>query len=451
MMKNSLYFIFFLLAYSVTAQQEDSKTILIKNIEIFDGINERTIKGNILIEGNKISKISKKDISYDSKDVKIIDGEGKFVMPGMIDAHTHIGMEGIAMGSATVDWGTANIISTQAAKHRLLHGFTTLRNMGGNAIPLAKQIDKGTVPGPRIYPSGAFISQSGGHGDFDNITAVPRTSDNLSYSERQGIVAIADGADQVLKRTREQLRQGATQIKLMAGGGIGSSYDPIDVTQYSLEEFKAAVLAADNFGTYVGVHAYTPRAIQIAIEAGVKTIEHGHLMDEETAKKMATKGVWLSIQPFIIEEQNDYPIGSPSREKRDYVYGHTDEVYKIAKKHKVKTAWGTDLTGKQKIDRRNDLSRLVGLKKWFTPYEALKMVTSINAEMLRLSGPRNPYQEGKLGELTEGAYADLIIINGNPLKEFDLLNNPEENFLLIMKDGKVYKNSLNDMKFDTTL
>ncbi|WP_323028124.1 amidohydrolase family protein [Gelidibacter japonicus] len=450
-MKNRLYFIFFLITFSVTSQKKDLPIILIKNVEIFDGINQKTINGNILIEGNKISKISKSNISSTSKNVLVIDGEGKFVMPGLIDAHTHISMEGIPIGSAMVDWGTVNIISTQAAKHRLLHGFTTLRNMGGNAIPLAKQIDKGTVPGPRIYPSGAFISQSGGHGDFDDITAVPRTSDNLSYSERQGISAIADGADEVLKRTREQLRQGATQIKLMAGGGIGSSYDPIDVTQYSLKEFEAAVLAAENFGTYVGVHAYTPQAIQIAIEAGVRTIEHGHLLDEETAKIMAEKGVWLSIQPFMIEEQNDYPIDSPSREKRDYVYGHTDEVYKIAKKYKVKTAWGTDLTGKQKIDSRNDLTRLVGLKKWFSPYEALKMVTSTNAEMLRLSGPRNPYQQGKLGELTEGAYADLIIVKGNPLRDFDLLNNPEDNLLLIMKDGKVYKNLLNDIKFDTTL
>lgn len=450
-MKNRLYFIFFLITFSVTSQKKDLPIILIKNVEIFDGINQKTINGNILIEGNKISKISKSNISSTSKNVLVIDGEGKFVMPGLIDAHTHISMEGIPIGSAMVDWGTVNIISTQAAKHRLLHGFTTLRNMGGNAIPLAKQIDKGTVPGPRIYPSGAFISQSGGHGDFDDITAVPRTSDNLSYSERQGISAIADGADEVLKRTREQLRQGATQIKLMAGGGIGSSYDPIDVTQYSLKEFEAAVLAAENFGTYVGVQAYTPQAIQIAIEAGVRTIEHGHLLDEETAKIMAEKGVWLSIQPFMIEEQNDYPIDSPSREKRDYVYGHTDEVYKIAKKYKVKTAWGTDLTGKQKIDSRNDLTRLVGLKKWFSPYEALKMVTSTNAEMLRLSGPRNPYQQGKLGELTEGAYADLIIVKGNPLRDFDLLNNPEDNLLLIMKDGKVYKNLLNDIKFDTTL
>lgn len=330
-MKNRLYFIFFLITFSVTSQKKDLPIILIKNVEIFDGINQKTINGNILIEGNKISKISKSNISSTSKNVLVIDGEGKFVMPGLIDAHTHISMEGIPIGSAMVDWGTVNIISTQAAKHRLLHGFTTLRNMGGNAIPLAKQIDKGTVPGPRIYPSGAFISQSGGHGDFDDITAVPRTSDNLSYSERQGISAIADGADEVLKRTREQLRQGATQIKLMAGGGIGSSYDPIDVTQYSLKEFEAAVLAAENFGTYVGVHAYTPQAIQIAIEAGVRTIEHGHLLDEETAKIMAEKGVWLSIQPFMIEEQNDYPIDSPSREKRDYVYGHTDEVYKMHK------------------------------------------------------------------------------------------------------------------------
>lgn len=454
-MKRIVFLLLLFTILSLNAQEEKSKGILLTNVQIFNGIDKETIHGDLLIDHNKIAKISNRSLSSDTlENIEIIDGKGKFVMPGLIDAHTHITFEDIDVPlsevMSQVDWGTLNIIATEAAKRQVLRGFTTIRNMGGNAIPLSRQIDNGTIPGPRIYPSGAFISQSGGHGDFGGVNDVPRTSDNLSYTERMGFTAIADGPDQVLRRTREQLRQGATQIKLMAGGGISSDFDPIDVSQYTEKEFKAAVSAAENFGTYVGVHAYTPDAIQTAIKAGVKTIEHGHLLDEETAKLMAEKGAWLSIQPFMMEEENSYPQGSENAKKRDYVYGKTDTAYGLAKKYNVKTAWGTDLFGgKEKADMEND--RLVGLKNWFSPYDILKMVTSNNAEMLRLSGPRNPYQEGPLGELTEGAYADLILMNGNPLEDIDLLADPQNNFLLIIKNGKVYKNTLSNKRFGTEL
>src|ERR1700744_4226573 len=208
--------------------------------------------------------------------------------------------------------------------------------------PLA--IDQGIAKGPRIYPSGATISQTGGHGDFGMPTDVPKDiAAPLSYMEKSGMTIIADGADQGLMRTREQLRLGATQIKVMAGGGVASAYDPLDVTQDTEPEIKAAVDAADNWGTYVAVHAYTPKAITESVNAGVKCIEHGQLMDDATAKLLAQKGVWLSLQPFLDDEDaNPHPEGSENRKKQLQMTSGTDNAYALAKKYKIKTAWGTD-------------------------------------------------------------------------------------------------------------
>lgn len=446
-LKNFLFLPLFLICILPKTMAQKTKPAhytLIKDVHIFNGMDKNLTHGNILVKGNKIAKISENSIQSRSKDsVKIIDGKGQYLIPGLIDAHTHITFEDLDIPLSKIateaDWATLNIIATQAAKRQLLRGFTTIRNMGGNAIPLSKAIDNGIIPGPRIYPSGAFISQSGGHGDFGLLTDVPRSSDEFSYLENVGFTAVADGADQVLRRTREQLRQGATQIKLMAGGGVSSNYDPIDVSQFTVDEFKAAVSAAESYDTYVGVHAYTPRAIQTAIKGGVKTIEHGHLMDEETAQLMADKGIWLSIQPFLIKGENPYPEGSANAKKLERVVEGTDNAYKLAKTYDLKTAWGTDLFGgKAKADKEG--SRLADLKRWYKPYEILKMATSTNAEMLRMSGKRDPYQNAKLGEISEGAYADLIIVNENPLDDIDLVKNPKENFSLIMKGGVVYKN-----------
>lgn len=420
------------------------KTILINNVQIFNGVDEKIITGNVLIVGNLVTKISTTPIPTNkSANTTIIDGKGKFLMPGLIDAHVHTMMESIPLQLAMVsDIGYVNLLAGKAAGNQLMRGFTTVRDLGGAAFSLKKAIDQGIVYGPRIYPSGATISQTGGHGDFGLPTDVPRDpAAPLSYFEKTGMTSIADGSDQVLMRTREQLRQGATQIKLMAGGGVSSVYDPLDVAQYTEAEFSAAVSAADNWGTYVTVHAYTPKAIRAAINAGVKCIDHGQLMDEATAKLMADKGIWLCLQPFLDDEDaNPHPEGSENRAKQIEMSAGTDNAYQLAKKYKLKLAFGTDCLFDAKLAQRQG-AKLAKLTRWFTPFEVLKMATSTNAELLAMSGPRNPYKN-KLGVIAENAYADLILVDGNPIANIKLIEDPEKNFLLIMKDGVVYKNTI---------
>jgi imidazolonepropionase-like amidohydrolase len=241
----------------------------------------------------------------------------------------------------------------------------------------------------------------------------------------------------VLTATRENLRGGATQIKIMAGGGAATAYDPLDVAQYTLDELKAAVEAADDWNTYVTAHAYTPKAMRRAVEAGIKCIEHGQLADEDTIKLLADKGVWLSLQSL-----DEAPPTAPeaTRIKKKSVIDGTSAAFAWSKKHKVKLAFGTDLMfdSKQMSKQNTDIPKL---KQWFTPAEALKLVTHDNAQLLALSGPRNAYP-GKLGVIEKGALADMIVVDGNPLENLELIASPDKNFKMIMKDGVVYKNAL---------
>lgn len=440
---NTILLLLLLICTMTIAQIKPTK-ILINNVQIFNGKENKTITGNVLIENNIITKISIDGISTDrSGTTQIIDGQGKFLMPGLIDAHVHLLFESVPQMQAMMsDFAMLNLMAAKASEKQLMRGFTTVRDLGGGSLTLSKAIDMGLVTGPRVYSSGAFISQTGGHGDFGLPTDVPRKTGELSYAERNGMVAIADGADNVLMRSREQLRQGATQIKLMAGGGVSSDYDPLDVTQYTEAEFKAAVSAAENWGTYVTVHAYTPLAIKTAINAGVRCIDHGQLADEATAKLMAEKGIWWSLQPFLDDEEvTPFPAGSKNRIKQMEMTAGTDKAYALAKKYKIKTAWGTDVLFDSQLASKQG-KQLAKMTRWYTPFEILKMATSTNAELLRMAGKRDPYQKGKLGEITEGAYADLILINGNPLENIKLIEDPENNFVLIMKDGIVYKNTL---------
>lgn len=436
--------LFVLVSFPAKSQPAPPSRILITDVNIFNGKDNKIVKANILVEGKLIKAISPKPIPTDkSANTQVISGEGKYVMPGMIDAHVHMLFESVPqLVAMTSDIAFLNFLAARAAEKQLLRGFTSVRDLGGGSLSLAKAIDMGLVNGPRVFSSGAFISQTGGHGDFGLPTDVPRKPGDMSYAERNGAVAIADGADQVLLRAREQLRQGATQLKLMAGGGVASSYDPLDVTQYSEDEFRAAVSAAENWGTYVTVHAYTPDAIQKAVHAGVKCIDHGQLADETTAKLMAEKGIWWSLQPFLDDEDaNVYPEGSANKAKQMEVSNGTDNAYKLAKKYNIKTAWGTDCLFNAKQAEKQG-KKLTKLTRWYTPFEVLKMATSTNAALLAMCGKRNPYPEGKLGEISEGAYADLIIVNGNPLENIKLVEDPENNFKLIMKDGKIHKNTL---------
>lgn len=420
-----------------------SRAILINNVEIFNGKDEKTIIGNVLIEGNLIKTVSTSPIAItQSANTLIIDGKGKFLMPGLIDAHVHLTMESIPLQLAMIsDIGYVNLVAADAATKQLLRGFTTVRDMGGASFSLMKAIDQGIVVGPRIYPSGATISQTGGHGDFGMPTDVPKqTGAPLNYMEKSGMTIIADGADQVLMRAREQLRLGATQIKVMAGGGVASNYDPLDVSQFTEAEIKAAVDAADNWGTYVAVHAYTPKAITAAIHAGVKCIEHAQLMDDGTAKLLAQKGIWLSLQPFLDDaDANPQPEGSENRKKQLEMTQGTDNAYALAKKYNIKTAWGTDCLFDAKLATRQG-AQLAKLVRWYKPYEILRMATSANADLLALSGKRNPYPEGKLGVIEQGAYADLLLVDGSPIKNIKLIEDPEKNFLIIIKNGIIYKN-----------
>lgn len=417
------------------------KGILIQNVVIFDGKNQATITGNVWIEDNVIRKISVDPIPV-GQEIEVIDGQGKFLMPGLIDAHWHAYL----VANTMVDLLTAHASYTQLragqeAGKTLLRGFTTIRDAGGPVFGLKRAIDSEVLIGPRIYPSGAIITETGGHGDFRMVYDIPQPFDccGLTHTEKIGAALVADGVDAVTVAARNNLRLGASQVKLMAGGGVSSLYDQLEDVQYFEDELHVAVKAAEDAGTYVMVHVYVPEAIRRAIKAGVKSIEHGQLIDEPTMKLIAEKGVWLSMQPFIGEGSNHY--STPDQQaKHEMVVEGTENAYRLAKKYGVKLAWGTDLLFNP-ANAKNQNLNIEKMTRWFSNYEILKMITHDNAELLALSGRRNPYP-GKLGVIEEGALADLIIVEGNALQDISVLTDPEKRIVLIMKNGKVYKNLL---------
>jgi imidazolonepropionase-like amidohydrolase len=374
--------------------------------------------------------------------VTVIAGGGRTLMPGLIDAHWHAMLVRPTPAEAIAgDTGFNNLVAGAEATDTLMRGFTTVRDVGGPTFGLKRAIDLGIVPGPRIYPSGAMITITGGHGDFRQLSDLPRTIGGLlSRMEQIGGSMVADSPDEVRLRTREQLMQGASQIKLTAGGGVSSPFSPIDASTFTEAELRAAVEAAENWGTYVTVHAFTPAAIQRAIAAGVKCIEHGFLMDETTAKLISEKGVWLSLQPLPEELRKGFPVGSVQRAKADEVWPGIAATYELAKKYKIKTAWGTDVLFSQTLARQQG-AILASLVRWYSPAEALAMATGTNAELLALSGKRSPYP-GKLGVVEQGAVADLLLVDGNPLENITVIADPAKNFKVIMKDGRLHKNAL---------
>ncbi|NKI35595.1 amidohydrolase family protein [Wenzhouxiangella sp. XN79A] len=424
------------------AQEPAASLVLFENVRIFDGVDDRlSPPSNVLVRGNIIERISTDPIAVDrSARARIIQGDGRTLMPGLIDAHWHAMLATISVpGLLTGDIGYINLRAGREAEATLMRGFTSVRDLSGPVFGLKRAIDEGIVAGPRIWPSGAMISQTGGHGDFRLPHEVPAARNApLSRGEALNGGVIADGVDEVRKRVREQLMLGASQIKLAAGGGVSSMYDPIDVAQYSEEEFRAAVHAAENWGTYVTVHAYTPRAIQTAIRGGVKVIDHAQLMDEETARMMAENDIWLSGQAFL-DNQFSNPMTGEARVKQLEVSAGTDNAFRLAKEYGLKVAWGSDILFNPTATE-NQGAILATMTTWYSPAEVLRIATSTNAELLALSGPRNPYP-GTLGVVAEGALADLLLVDGNPLDDLELIADPHGNFLVIMKDGVVVKDS----------
>ncbi len=388
----------------VAAQAQDAAPdgpILFTNVDVFDGVNLELMQDmNVVVTGNLITEISSEDIAVAGG--RVIDGEGYTLMPGLIDAHYHTMMASLPLATfLTTQEGDIQLAAAQNAEQLLLQGFTTVRDVAGNSFPLKRAIDSGAYVGPRIFPSGAFISQTSGHGDFRPYLAVPtEPTTQRDHLHRNGYAFIADGKAEVLRSVRENLRMGASQIKLAAGGGVTSLYDPIDVTEYTPEEMKAAVDAAASWNTYVTVHVFTDAAVQMAIEAGVKSIEHGFLLSEETLRMMKEKDVWLSIQP-LFNDEDAIPFPNPvSQAKFVAVTKGTDTVYPLARDVGVKIAFGTDTLFDAELATRNG-KQLAKLQRYFTPAQVLKMATHDNAELLALSGPRSPYQEGALGVVAE--------------------------------------------------
>lgn len=430
------------------AQNEAPKQVLFTNVNIWDGTSDGLKNGqSVLVEGNLIKQIGA-NISAPSG-ATVIDGGGRTLMPGMIEAHAHLAFHGDLFKIRNdMNWMYVGAKSGAEATRMLMRGFTTARDAGGPTIGLRKVIDAGHVDGPRIYAAGPPVSQTGGHFDIRGLSepnyyflGIPDPKQWMEYGY------MADGVPEVQKAAREVFRKGASHVKIMAGGGVATVYDPLDGLQFTPEEMRAIVVEAEKVGSYAMAHIYTPEAIKIALEAGVKCIDHGMLIDEPTMKLLKEKDAFLvpslAVGLFTPEELS---FAWPTKETREkgarIIAGMKNEVT-LAKKYKVKIGFGTDAFGPSRNEFAIQSLEFKARLPYFTPVEILKQATSVNASIVAMSGPMmNPYKEGPLGVIQKGAYADILIVDGNPLEDILLLGEPEKNLKIIMKDGKIYKNTL---------
>ena len=405
-------------------------------------MSDSLVAGDVLIDGDRIVGVSESPVGDEpGRETVAVDGGGRVLMPGMSDAHVHL----VGNANTMVDMvaGSESHIALNGlaeAGSMLLRGFTAVRDMAGDTGSLKSVIDRGLFPGPRIYPSQAAISQTSGHGDFGFVYETPTALGGAqSRAEQIGFMRVANGEAQVLASVREQLKKGASQIKVMVGGGAASMYDPLYTVQFTDAELRAAVDAATDYGTYVATHVYNVTGIRRAVEAGVKSIEHGHLADEATIAMLAERGVWLSMQPFALGDHH-YPDPDRAGKDREICTG-TDQVYEWATKHGVKVAWGTDLLLEPQLAaRQSEMAARLG--DHYSNLDALRMLTSGNAELFRLAGERDPYRQAAFGVVAEGAWADVLLVDGNPLEDLNLLADPGKNLSVIVKNGEIVKNSL---------
>ncbi|MCK8087446.1 MULTISPECIES: metal-dependent hydrolase family protein [Vibrio] len=417
---------------------------LITNANVFNGVDNNLIENvSILIEDNLITQIGEIDPTIADE---TIDAQGGTVMPGLIDAHVHITLSAPFNVIDTMTREEVAIRSAKISEEMLMRGFTTIRDVAGNTLGLKNSIDKGYATGPRILPSMAAISQTCGHSDYRQNQAQERLANGHEDSPmmKLGAMKVADGRSEVLKAVREQLFMGASQIKIMAGGGASSTFDPLDTLQFTSEEMKAAVDAASDYGTYVAAHIHTSDAMRRAAEAGVMSFEHATIMDDDIAEIIKEKGIWVIPSYFTSSLIAERKIPLPNEE----TYRKTERVGKamfksaeLIKKYDIQNiAFGTDCVGETNV-HATQLNELGAIEQVFDTITALRMATSNCGRLFEMSTYQHPYQEGKLGQIVEGAYADLLIIDGNPLESVACVANTETQ-KLIMKDGKVYKNTL---------
>jgi imidazolonepropionase-like amidohydrolase len=448
------------LAVSAFAADEKPKQqSLFINCNIFDGVSDRLATGRrVLVEGNLIKKIGNKDLKA-TKHATVIDCGGRTLMPGLIDSHSHFNMNagGGVNQQEGMRWDEIASRAVAQAQDWLADGFTTVRNMGGTANGLKKTIDAGLIDGPRIYPSASYISQTSGHGDL--LLGTQNQFPHQSNYYRLGLAQIVDGPDEVRRAVRRNFAEGASQIKIMMGGGISSEKGPLFAPQFTDEEVRAAVEEAATRDTYVAVHIYQDAHIRRAIALGVKSIEHGQFISEATAQLMKEKGVFIA--PFIggmSPEAFQHPAysvpGTPQFIKGKEFQRDSKDFIEIMKRVQPKIAMAVDivfLTG-ENARRGRDFEKFA-FARAFGNLQALRSMTSIPGELAQMSGRNNPYP-GKLGVIEEGALADLLVVDGNPLEDITVLGaNPKyldaeprergiETIRAIMKDGKLYKDTL---------
>ncbi|MFA0224719.1 amidohydrolase family protein [Vibrio splendidus] len=441
------------------ALSANAASTLFTNVDIFNGTENKLYEDHhVLVEDNLIKQISASPI--EASEAEVIDGQGKTLMPGLIDGHAHV-MINYNFGDIETnkDLTDISIHATQVAKRYLDDGFTTVRDMGGPAFGLTREIEAGNVVGPRIYPSGAFISQTSGHGDFrdrNDPGFTPNSVGDISNFERMGIGAVADGVPEVLKATRLNLRNGATQIKIMAGGGGSSRFDPIDTTQYSVDETCAIVEAAKDWNTYVAAHTFNDRSVNRLLDCGVKSFEHGFFINDETMKRIAKEGGYVVPQMWGLSPDLAKNPLMPA-EKLPMVAQLQEEYGDYGKRlleNNVKVVFASDYVGADSDAERARRYEIYWRTQAFgSNFEVLKQMTSTAGEMLAMSGPRGTTQ-GKLGVIENGAVADILLIDGNPLEDMAVIGatpewfdaDPEyktiDTIKLVMKDGVVYRNEM---------
>ena len=441
------------------------KLTLISNVNIFDGVNDKLHPNmHVLVKDNLIETVSDEPLAIIQTDnVTMIDGGGRTLMPGLIDSHVHLTYSGTPdaiPAREAMQWDQLGGTQALNAREFLMDGFTTVRDAGACYDGIKKLVDRDLLVGPRIYPSGGILSQTSGHADWRTVS---QRNPNLTAARdnnlgRLGLMHLVDGVDRVLAATRQNLAAGATQIKMTTGGGVSSTLDPLHTVQYLPEEIEAAVRAAKDWDTYVMVHAYTDETVKRSLNAGVLCIEHGQMMSDEAMKLLVEKEAFLSPNMAAIsEELLQHPVygqGAIGKKTRGFIDGSQNFV-KLVNEYKPKVVYNTDVVATDLVSSRGvrDNNLWVHAKS-FGNFDALRAMTSVGGELMRLTGKHNPYP-GKLGVIEPGAYADIILVEGNPLKDITVLGarpkmfegepRTDEGFTtmpFIMKNGKIYKNEL---------
>jgi len=404
-----------------------------KNFEMLDPEAGELRGGHeLVVEGDKIREVSAKPIKL--ADADVVDCGGRTLMPGLIDSHVHVTLSEVMIRNLeNVPLTLMTARAAELMRGMLDRGFTSVRDTGGADWGLKEATDKWLLAGPRLFIAGRAIGPTGGHSDSRRRTDFGmrcHCCNAMSFS-----MGVADGVSEVRRAVREEMRQGCDQVKIMMSGGVASPYDPLDSLQFSVGEVEAAVEEARAFGRYVCAHAYTPQAITRAAHAGVRTIEHGNLIDDASAKLMAEKKMFLVANLVTYYEMkkraSEYGMNSDMLAKNDLVIEGALKSLEICKRHGIPVAYGTDLLGQLQVAQSEEFSLRAQV---LSPAEIIRSATTVGAQVVRM--------EDKLGCLKAGAFADILVVDGNPLKDLKLLQGQGQHLSAIMKAGRFHKNRL---------